>query len=158
MLNSCPKLVGTPGMINYFFSAKIQIFEKIVKKIEEIFSFENPSETFLMIFTHCGRYAKPIKPQLHARCNYGRSKLDLSKKLLTVTPNPLKKEFFPTFTLLCRMFPSLINCCTIDWFTEWPEDALEKVATKFLEDMDMDDEVNISTLFEKSNFCPKIQF
>ena len=39
------------------------------------------------------------------------------------------------------MFPSLVNCCTIDWFTEWPEDALEKVATKFLEDMDMDDEV-----------------
>ena len=35
----------------------------------------------------------------------------------------------------------MVNCCTIDWFTEWPEDALEKVATKFLEDMDMDDEV-----------------
>ena len=26
-----------------------------------------------------------------------------------------------------RMFPSLVNCCTIDWFTEWPHDALEKV-------------------------------
>jgi dynein heavy chain len=24
-----------------------------------------------------------------------------------------------------RMYPSLINCCTIDWFQEWPEDALE---------------------------------
>ena len=43
------------------------------------------------------------------------------------------------------MFPSLVNCCTIDWFTEWPGDALEKVATKFLEDMDMDDEVKKST-------------
>ncbi len=42
---------------------------------------------------------------------------------------------------IVRMFPSLVNCCTIDWFTEWPEDALEKVATKFLEDMDMDDEI-----------------
>ncbi len=38
------------------------------------------------------------------------------------------------------MFPSLINCCTVDWFTEWPRDALEKVATKFLEDLDLDDE------------------
>ncbi|XP_076766493.1 dynein heavy chain 3, axonemal [Xylocopa sonorina] len=27
-----------------------------------------------------------------------------------------------------RMFPSLINCCTIDWYTVWPQDALEKVA------------------------------
>ena len=41
------------------------------------------------------------------------------------------------------MFPSLVNGTTIDWFTEWPHDALEKVASKFLEDMDMDDEVRI---------------
>ena len=54
------------------------------------------------------------------------------------------------------MFPSLVNCCTIDWFTEWPEDALEKVATKFLEDMDMDDEV-INTVF-KENFLSKNSF
>ena len=40
----------------------------------------------------------------------------------------------------CRMFPSLINCCTIDWFTAWPDDALEKVAAKSLEDLDLDDE------------------
>ena len=26
------------------------------------------------------------------------------------------------------MFPSLVNCCTIDWFTEWPEEALMNVA------------------------------
>lgn len=40
-----------------------------------------------------------------------------------------------------RMFPSLINCCTIDWFQAWPEDALEMVAKKFLEDVDLDDNV-----------------
>ena len=40
-----------------------------------------------------------------------------------------------------RMFPSLVNACTIDWFTEWPEDALEKVATKFLEEMEMTEDV-----------------
>ena len=37
-----------------------------------------------------------------------------------------------------RLFPSLISCCTIDWFTAWPEDALEMVARKFLEDIEID--------------------
>ncbi|KAG7518207.1 dynein heavy chain 12, axonemal [Solea senegalensis] len=36
-----------------------------------------------------------------------------------------------------RQFPSLINCCTIDWFQPWPEEALERVANTFLESLDM---------------------
>ena len=28
----------------------------------------------------------------------------------------------------CRMFPSLVNCCTIDWFMPWPQEALISVA------------------------------
>mmetsp|Transcript_25185 Transcript_25185/g.84603 ORF Transcript_25185/g.84603 Transcript_25185/m.84603 type:complete len:2627 (-) Transcript_25185:45-7925(-) len=31
-----------------------------------------------------------------------------------------------------RMFPALVNCCTIDWFTAWPEEALRSVAKHFL--------------------------
>jgi dynein heavy chain len=31
-----------------------------------------------------------------------------------------------------RSFPSLVNCCTIDWFHEWPADALSAVANAFL--------------------------
>jgi len=31
------------------------------------------------------------------------------------------------------MFPGLVNCCTIDWFTEWPADALQEVAKKQVE-------------------------
>merc|ERR1719324_1640170 len=30
-----------------------------------------------------------------------------------------------------RQFPSLVNCCTIDWFSEWPDDALKAVAKTF---------------------------
>ena len=33
-----------------------------------------------------------------------------------------------------RMFPALINCTTIDYFSEWPEDALSEVAARYLED------------------------
>ncbi|KAL0488326.1 dynein heavy chain [Acrasis kona] len=29
-----------------------------------------------------------------------------------------------------RMFPSLVNCCTIDWFDEWPKEALKSVAER----------------------------
>ena len=46
-----------------------------------------------------------------------------------------------------RKFPSLVNCCTIDWFSEWPEDALRSVASQFLKDIAMDsDAVRDSTL------------
>ena len=31
-----------------------------------------------------------------------------------------------------RKFPSIVNCCTIDWFMEWPDDALQSVADRFL--------------------------
>ncbi|CAF0750041.1 unnamed protein product [Didymodactylos carnosus] len=40
-----------------------------------------------------------------------------------------------------RMFPSLINCCTIDWFMSWPQDALEMVAKKFLEEVELEDDI-----------------
>ncbi|KAF0700736.1 Aste57867_8791 [Aphanomyces stellatus] len=39
-----------------------------------------------------------------------------------------------------RKFPSMINCCTIDWFTAWPADALVAVAEKFLRDVEMESE------------------
>jgi dynein heavy chain len=32
-----------------------------------------------------------------------------------------------SFSNRLRMFPSLVNCCTLDWFSEWPEEALVAV-------------------------------
>ncbi|KAI9349443.1 dynein heavy chain and region D6 of dynein motor-domain-containing protein [Zopfochytrium polystomum] len=34
-----------------------------------------------------------------------------------------------------RMFPSLVNCCTIDWFSTWPEEALRSVAANAVSDI-----------------------
>ena len=31
----------------------------------------------------------------------------------------------------CRNFPSLVNCCTLDWFDNWPEQALKTVSEQF---------------------------
>ncbi|KAI8821286.1 dynein heavy chain and region D6 of dynein motor-domain-containing protein [Fimicolochytrium jonesii] len=36
-----------------------------------------------------------------------------------------------------RMFPALVNCTTIDWFSEWPEDALLEVGVKYMETVDV---------------------
>lgn len=38
-----------------------------------------------------------------------------------------------------RMYPAFVNCTTIDWFCEWPLDALLEVADKYLS------EINIGT-------------
>ena len=35
------------------------------------------------------------------------------------------------------MFPAYVNCTTIDWFSEWPKDALLEVAVKGLEDVQL---------------------
>jgi dynein heavy chain len=34
-----------------------------------------------------------------------------------------------------RQYPAFVNCTTIDWFGEWPKDALLEVAEKYLEDV-----------------------
>ncbi|XP_070580015.1 dynein axonemal heavy chain 1-like isoform X2 [Ptychodera flava] len=39
------------------------------------------------------------------------------------------------FRARLRQFPSLVNCCTIDWFSEWPNDALQSVARTFLSEI-----------------------
>ena len=35
-----------------------------------------------------------------------------------------------------RNFPSLVNCCTIDWFTNWPAEALQSVGLSILRSAD----------------------
>ncbi|KAG5504517.1 hypothetical protein JKF63_04969 [Porcisia hertigi] len=39
-----------------------------------------------------------------------------------------------------RKFPSLVNCTTIDWFRDWPEDGLRSVAARFLAEVDLTEE------------------
>ena len=35
-----------------------------------------------------------------------------------------------TFRDYVRMFPALVSCTTIDWFSDWPADALKEVAPR----------------------------
>ena len=51
---------------------------------------------------------------------------------VALTMSPIGEDFKRRL----RMFPALVNCCTIDWFLPWPKDALESVAQNFLERID----------------------
>ncbi|XP_072257291.1 dynein axonemal heavy chain 3-like [Pyxicephalus adspersus] len=51
-----------------------------------------------------------------------------------------------------RHYTSLVNCCTIDWFQAWPEDALEKVANYFLDDVEMSQEIRNEAVFMCHHF------
>ncbi|ESO89348.1 hypothetical protein LOTGIDRAFT_210379 [Lottia gigantea] len=69
-------------------------------------------------------YTKRVKSNLHT----------------VITMSPIGE----VFRARLRQFPALVNCCTIDWFSEWPADALQSVAMRFLNDitdLDASDEV-----------------
>ena len=41
------------------------------------------------------------------------------------------------FRVRCRMFPSLINCCTTDWYDKWPAEALQSVSHQFFSPLEL---------------------
>jgi dynein heavy chain len=41
------------------------------------------------------------------------------------------------FRIRARNFPGLITCTNIDWFHEWPRDALIGVAKRFLKEVEL---------------------
>lgn len=41
------------------------------------------------------------------------------------------------------MYPAFVNCTTIDWFSEWPMDALLEVADKYLDNIQMGSEEEV---------------
>lgn len=59
-----------------------------------------------------------------------------------------------TLRVRARNFPALINCTAIDYFFEWPEDALIGVANKFLAEVEvLPDEELRQKLSEHMAFC-----
>ncbi|KAH0627401.1 hypothetical protein JD844_003041 [Phrynosoma platyrhinos] len=40
-----------------------------------------------------------------------------------------------TLRVRARKFPAIVNCTAIDWFHEWPQEALHSVSRRFIEEM-----------------------
>lgn len=41
-----------------------------------------------------------------------------------------------TLRVRSRKFPAVTNCTAIDWFHEWPQEALVSVSNRFIEDLE----------------------
>ena len=61
-----------------------------------------------------------------------------------------------TLRVRSRKFPAVTNCTSIDWFHEWPEEALISVSKRFLDDNDL---LQVPPRFKVSELrsCVKVQ-
>lgn len=57
-----------------------------------------------------------------------------------------------SFRTRLRLYPSLVNCCTIDWFDSWPEDALEMVANYYMVKVNVPDKVKQAAVIACKQF------
>lgn len=61
--------------------------------------------------------------------------------------NVITCDYWPMFPCRnrIRQYPAFVNCTTIDWFSEWPLDALLEVAEKYLQEESLGSEEEVST-------------
>ncbi|XP_067120585.1 dynein axonemal heavy chain 3-like isoform X2 [Centruroides vittatus] len=67
----------------------------------------------------------------------------IHQNLHIIMPMSVTTKLFRTYL---RMFPSLVNCCTMDWFQTWPEDAFETITDKLLQDVKIETETYSSCM------------
>ena len=85
--------------------------------------------------------AEGIQPQDSIRF-HTRSLQTLSLSFTTDTFSLVRQValcFSPvgsTLRVRSRKFPAMVNCTAIDWFHEWPQEALESVSLRFLQEVE----------------------
>ncbi|GFN88549.1 dynein heavy chain 1, axonemal-like [Plakobranchus ocellatus] len=87
--------------------------ENIFKEMKPLVVDQGLQPTKTIMFS---AYTKRVRSNLHT----------------VITMSPLGE----VFRARLRQFPALVNCCTIDWFSPWPADALRSVALKFLNEIE----------------------
>lgn len=79
----------------------------------------------------CNRKQIPVSKMNMMQQYLNRVKANIH---MTIAMSPLGEVFRSRL----RMFPSLVNCSTIDWFTNWPAEALVNVARGSVTDPEAD--------------------
>ena len=91
--------------------------------------------------TECARKGLTVNKMNMFQCYLQRVKQNIH---MTIAMSPLGE----VFRTRLRKFPSLVNCCTIDWFTNWPAEALINVAKGFVAEAEMNLDKDESSCIE----------
>lgn len=139
-LKQCLMQAGVEGKPTTFLFCDTQIInEQMVEDINNVLNSGDvpalyKNEDFEGIYnvgkSECLRKNIPLNKMNMFSCYLNRVKQNIH---IVLAFSPLG-EIFRT---RLRKFPSLVNCCTIDWFTEWPEEALMNVAKGVIADADL---------------------
>jgi dynein heavy chain len=139
-LKSCLMKAGIETKPTVFLFSDTQIiFEGMLEDVNNVLnSGDVPNlygpEELETIMTTCRRdcLAKRIQP---TKINiFAQYLIRVRQNIhVVVTMSPMGEQFRSRL----RMFPGLVNCCTIDWFSEWPDDALVNVAMQSLTESDL---------------------
>ncbi|CAJ1027078.1 Dynein heavy chain, N-terminal region 2/Hydrolytic ATP binding site of dynein motor region/AAA domain (dynein-related subfamily)/Dynein heavy chain AAA lid domain/P-loop containing dynein motor region/AAA+ lid domain/P-loop containing dynein motor region D4/Microtubule-binding stalk of dynein motor/ATP-binding dynein motor region/Dynein heavy chain region D6 P-loop domain/Dynein heavy chain C-terminal domain containing protein, putative [Leishmania lindenbergi] len=113
MLEDINNLLNTGEVPNLMESEDV---DQIVEAVRPYAIAAGKRETRNTIFSH---FASMCRDQVH----------------IVMAMSPVGEQFRRRL----RMFPSLVNCCTIDWFDQWPCDALASVANRVLANLSMEE-------------------
>jgi dynein heavy chain, axonemal len=134
-LKKCLMQAGVKGKMTTFLFSDVQIInERMVEDINNILNAGDvpnlyAPEDLEAIATACRvecqkRKIPPTKLNIFAQYLV-RVRRNIH---LCVAMSPLGEAFRNRL----RNFPALVNCCTIDWFTNWPAEALQSVGLSIL--------------------------
>ena len=139
-LKSCLLRAGVDGKSTVFLFADTQIvFEGMLEDVNNVLNSGDvpnlyAAEDMESIMNACRRdcLAKRIPP---TKINiFAQYLIRVRQNIhVVVTMSPMGEKFRSRL----RMFPGLVNCCTIDWFSEWPDDALVSVAMQSLTETEL---------------------
>jgi hypothetical protein len=127
------KMAGVEGKDVVFLFTDTQImWEGMLEDINNILNAgEVPN---LMKVDDTEEIAAAMRPLMHTEGPVTKMAMNAyfvgrvrSKLHLVLAMSPIGDAFRQRL----RMFPALVNCCTIDWFREWPLEALQSVAHHF---------------------------
>ena len=139
-LRECLMQCGVQGKPTTFLFCDTQIIEEqMLEDINNILNSgdvpglykpENMEDINEIGKTECLRKDLPLSKMNMFSCYLARVKSNIH---VVLAMSPLGE----VFRTRLRKFPSLVNCCTIDWFTNWPEEALLDVARGALQDNEL---------------------